>query len=74
MKLITIITIKLTKIIILIVIILITTIIQLIIMTIIMIMSFCLTEIKIFEDWLIALFSLRADNCSFLQGVQTCTY
>ena len=67
-------------------IILIRTIIQLIIMTIsiiiiiiiiiitIIMISFCLTEIKIFGDWLIASFSLRADNHSFLQGVQTCTY
>ena len=68
-----IITIKLTKIIILIII-LIKTITQLIIMKIIMIISFCLTEMKIFGDWLIASFSLRADNWSFLQGVQTCTY
>ena len=79
-----IITIKLTKILIL-MIILISTTIQLIIMsisiiiimiliTIIMIISFCLTEMKIFGDWLIASFSLRADNWSFLQGVQTCTY
>ena len=68
-----IITIKLTKIIILIII-LIKTITQLIIMTIIMIISFCLTEMKIFGDWLIPSFSLRADNSSFIQGVQTCTY
>ena len=77
-----IITIKLTKILIL-MIILISTTIQLIIMsisiiiiiiliTIIMIISFCLTEMKIFGDWWITSFSLRAD--SFLQGVQTCTY
>ena len=80
-----IITIKLTIIVIL-TIILIRTIIQLMIMTIsiiiiiiiiimtIIMISFCLTEIKIFGDWLIASFSLRADNHSFLQGVQTCTY
>ena len=66
-----IITIKLTKIIILIII-LIKTITQLITMKIIMIISFCLTEMKIFGDWWITSFSLRAD--SFLQGVQTCTY
>ena len=66
-----IITIKLTKIIILIII-LIKTITQLIIMKIIMIISFCLTEMKIFGDWWITSFSWRAD--SFLQGVQTCTY
>ena len=73
-----IITIKLTKIIILIIILILKTILktitQLIIMKIIMIISFCLTEMKIFGDWLIASFSLRADNWSFLQGVQTCTY
>ena len=76
------ITIKLTIIVIL-MIILIRTIIQLMIMTIsiiiiiimtIIMISFCLTEIKIFGDWLIASFSLRVDNHSFLQGVQTCTY
>ena len=75
------ITIKLTIIVIL-MIILIGTIIQLIIMTIsiiiiimtVIMISFCLPEIKIFGDWLIASFSLRADNRSFLQGVQTCTY
>ena len=83
-KLITIITIKLTIIIIL-MIILERTIIQLIIMTIsiiiiiiiimtIIMISFCCTEIKIFGDWLIVSFSLRAKNRSFLQGVQTCTY
>ena len=62
-------------------IILIRTIIQLIIMTIsiiiimiLIMISFCLTEIKISGDWLIASFSLRADNRSFLQGVQTSTY
>ena len=33
-----------------------------ILITIIMILSFCLTEMKIFGDWLIASFSLRADN------------
>ena len=68
-----IITIKLTKIIILIII-LIKTITQLIIMKIIMIISFCLTEMKIFGDWWVTSFSLRADNRSFVQGVQTCTY
>ena len=77
------ITIKLTIIVIL-MIILIGTIIQLIIMTIsiiiiiiimtVIMISFCLPEIKIYGDWLIASFSLRADNRSFLQGVQTCTY
>ena len=79
------ITIKLTIMIIL-MIILIRTIIQLIIMTIsiiiiiiiimtiIIMISFCLTELKIFGDWLMASFSLRADNRSLLQDVKTCTY
>ena len=73
-----IITIKLTKIIILIIILILKTILktitQLIIMKIIMIISFCLTEMKIFGDWWITSFSLRADNRSFLKGVQTCIY
>ena len=45
-----------------------------IIMTIIIMISFCLTELKIFGDWLMASFSLRADNRSLLQDVKTCTY
>ena len=49
-------------------IILIRTIIQLIIITISIIIIIIMTII------MIASFSLRADNHSFLQGVQTCTY
>ena len=45
-----------------------------IIMTIIIMISFCLTELKIFGDWLMASFSFRADNRSLLQDVKTCTY